>query len=248
VVVSQSFAKRFWPDQEPIGRTIRVFRDDAAWATVVGIAHDTRFNDFEHDPTPMMYFPIAQAERETYGLTQAMTIVIRTSADPAVVTENLRRVVRELDKDVPVSDLSTMEKIVEGAIATRRFSTTVLASFAAIALLLAAIGIYGVISYGVSQRTYELGIRMALGADRGSVLTLILGEGLRMAGLGVVIGVAASLFGAGLLRELLVGVTPRDLTTLSVVALVLLAVAITAAAIPARRATAVSPTEALRGG
>lgn len=248
VVVSQSLAKRFWPDQDPIGRTIRVFRDDAAWATVVGVARDTRMRDLEHAPTPMMYFPVAQAERSTYGLTQAMTIAVRTTADPTVMTTQLRRIVRELDKDIPVSDLSTMETIVRGSIATRRFGTTVLAAFAGIAVLLAAIGIYGVISYGVSQRTYELGIRMALGADRRRVLSLILGEGVRMAITGIVIGVVAALLGGRLLRVMLVGVQPRDVGTLLVVSIVLLIVAILAAALPARRATSVSPTQALRGG
>ncbi len=247
VVVSQAFAKRFWPDQDPIGHTIRVFRDNADWATVVGVARDTRLRDLEHGPTATMYFPIAQAERSTYGLTQAMTIAVRTSADPSVATAHVRRIVHELDKDIPLSDLSTMENIVNDSIATRRFGTTVLAVFAGFALLIAAIGIYGVISYGVSQRTYELGIRMALGADRRRVLSLILGEGVRMAGVGVAIGVTGALLGGKLLRAMLVGVEPRDLGTLASVAVVLLIVAVVAAAVPARRATAVSPTQALRG-
>jgi putative ABC transport system permease protein len=147
-----------------------------------------------------------------------------------------------------VSEVRTLEQVVATSVASRRFSTSLLLAFAALAVLLAGIGTYGVISYGVSRRTYEIGVRMALGAERGSVRRLVLGEGLRMCGLGLAIGLAGSVAVARGIRAMLVDVSAVDLPTLGVVCVVLLGVAAVASALPARRAMGVSPTEALRGG
>jgi ABC-type antimicrobial peptide transport system permease subunit len=158
----------------------------------------------------------------------------------------LRSVVRSLDPIVPISAIATMDQVVGDSIASRRFATTLLAGFAALALALAAIGIYGVISYGVSQRTYEIGVRMAMGASPGSIMRLVMSEGGRMTVIGLGLGLVGGALVDRLLRTMLVGVSATDAPTLVTVSAVLAAVAAGACLLPARRATAVSPTEALR--
>jgi len=155
-------------------------------------------------------------------------------------------IVHDLDRKIPISDVRTMDDVVGASIEGRRFSTALLTGFSALALILAGIGIYGVIAYGVSQRTYEIGLRMALGAQAGRVMRLVISEGLVMALTGVLIGLGGALLVARLIRSLLVGVGVIDLLTLSVVAVVLVGVAVLASAVPARRAMRVSPTEALK--
>jgi ABC-type antimicrobial peptide transport system permease subunit len=156
-------------------------------------------------------------------------------------------VVRSLDGSVPVSEVRTLENVVGTSVANRRFSTTLVVGFAALALVLAGLGTYGVIAYGVTQRVFEIGVRQALGAERGEVLRLVMGEGLRLCAIGVAIGLAGSVVAGRLIRALLVGVSPFDWPTLALVCAVLAAVSVLACLVPARRAMAVSPTEALRG-
>jgi putative ABC transport system permease protein len=160
----------------------------------------------------------------------------------------VKAVVRSLDATVPVSNIRTLEQVVETSVANRRFSTVLLGAFAALALLLAAIGIYGVISYGVSERRFEIGVRIALGAERSTVLASVLGDGVRMALIGVALGVIGAGAVARVLRSMLVGVPVVDLVTLGLVASGLVIVAAAASLLPARRATAISAMEALRGG
>ena len=175
-------------------------------------------------------------------------LFLRTDGDPLAVAPAVRAAVRQLERNAPVTRVRTMEQVVASSIASRRFSTALLAAFAALGLALAGIGIYGIIAYAVSQRTFEIGVRMALGAQRGAVMALVLRQGVRLAGIGLAIGLAGALATTRLLRSLLVEVSAVDPLTLAGVALGLMAVALLASVLPARRAMAVSPTEALRGG
>ena len=194
-----------------------------------------------------MFFPYAQAGKSAYFMPRQMTLAVKTTGNPEALAGALSRLVHELDPGAPVSEVRSMEAVMGTALASRRFATLLLGWFAALALLLAGLGIYGVIAYGVTQRTYEIGLRQALGADRGSVLGLIVAEGLRLTGTGLLVGLVATLATGQLIRSLLVNVTVTDPVTLLAVALLLAGVAGLASWIPARRAMAVSPTEALRG-
>jgi putative ABC transport system permease protein len=247
-VVNEAMARELWPGEDPIGHTIKMFNDKAPWVTVVGLVKDARADGIQADVRPTMFFPYAQAGTSAYYTPLTMSLVVRTTGDPFAVAGAVRAAVHALDRNVPISSMQSMEQIVASSIADRHFSTMLLSAFAALALLLAGIGIYGVIAYGVSQRTYEIGLRMALGAQRGSVMALVMVQGLRLTLIGLAIGIVGALVVARALRSLLVGVPPMDLPTLGVVSLVLAGIALLACALPARRAMAVAPTEALRGG
>ena len=176
-----------------------------------------------------------------------MTLVIRTSSDPVVVTKSVEAVVRELDRDAPVSNVITMEQAVSAQFAAPRFYLLLLVVFAAVAVLLAAVGVYGVISYSVARRTREIGVRLALGARRGKVFGLIVRQGMRLALIGGVIGLAGALVVTRFLRTLLFGVQPTDPATFVLGTVTLAVVALVACAIPARRAAGVEPATVLRG-
>jgi putative ABC transport system permease protein len=179
---------------------------------------------------------------------RSLNLVVRTAGDPLLVANQVKAIVRSLDATVPVSDIRTLEQVVGISVANRRFSTILLGGFAALALVLAGIGIFGVISYGVSERRFEIGVRIALGAERSTVLASVLGDGIRMALVGVGVGVVGAAAVLRVLRSLLVGVPVVDVATFAAVALGLVVVAALASLIPARRATAISAMEALRGG
>ncbi|MDQ6829869.1 MAG: ABC transporter permease [Gemmatimonadota bacterium] len=245
-MVNETMAKQLWPGKDPVGHTIRMFDTTAMWATVVGVVKDVRSRGLEEEIPPTMYFPHAQAGKTNYGSALTMSLVIHTAGDPALAAGAVRAAVRAIDKNVPVSQVRTMDEVVAGSIASRRFSTTLLAAFALLALVLAGIGIYGVIAYSVSQRTYEIGLRMALGAQRGSVMRLVLTQGMRMTAIGLAIGIVGAIAIMRLLRSMLVSVSVLDLPTLGTVSLALAAVAALACLLPARRAVDISPTEALR--
>jgi len=247
-IVNEAMAKWLWPGQDPVGRTLRMFNPQSPWVTIVGVARDIRSRGVEKTTPPTMFFPYPQSGKSAYFLPRQMTLAVKTIGNPEVLGPAVTRIVRELDPGAPVSELRSMEAVMGTALASRRFTTVLLGWFAALALLLAGVGIYGVIAYGVSQRTYEIGLRQALGADRGSVLGLIVSEGLKLTGVGLVLGLLGTLATGQLIRSLLVNVKMTDPVTLVGVALLLAAVAALASWIPARRAMAVSPTEALRGG
>jgi putative ABC transport system permease protein len=176
----------------------------------------------------------------------SMYLVARTAQDPSSVSGAVRGVVREMDRDLPVFRVTTMEQLVADSMAQRRFAMALLGIFAMIALILAAVGLYGVMAYSVSQRTHELGIRMALGARRGDVLRLVVGQGMVLAGAGLIVGVAAAFGLTRLMAALLYGVSATDPLIFGAIALLLLVVALTACYLPARRATKVDPLVALR--
>jgi predicted permease len=245
-VISEGMAKKLWPGIDPIGHTLKMFSDEMPWVTIVGVVADVRARGFQKQIPETMYFPYSQSGQSSYGAPLSMTLVVRATGKPTALTAPLRNILRELDPAVPVSSIATMDQVVGDSIASRRFATTLLVGFAALALALAGIGIYGVLSYGVSQRMYEIGVRMAMGASPGSIMRLVMSEGGRMTLIGLGLGLTGAVLVDRLLRTMLVGVGATDAPTLAGVSAVLAAVAAGACLLPARRATAVSPTEALR--
>ena len=245
-IVSKSLAQQLWPDQDPLGKRFRLGGGET-YVTVIGVAADVRATGFERAPEPTMYFVYPQTAAAAYFMPRSMSLVVRTSVSPLLLANQVRAIVRSLDATVPVSNIRTLEQVVGTAVASRRFSTTLIAAFATLALILAAIGTYGVISYGVTERTYEIGVRMALGAERGKALALVVGDSVRMAALGIALGLAGAAAVARAIRSMLVGVPVIDPPTLAAVTAILLAVVLAAAVVPARRAMSISPTQALRG-
>ena len=243
VVVSEAAARAYWPGQDPVGRPVSVgqggFWQDTAY--VVGVVGGVRFGTLDSLPKPDVYLSYYQSPRGR------MMMFVRTSGDPEAIAPAVRREVAAMAPGVPLYDVRTMRTRVADAMSYARFSAVLLAAFATVALLLAALGTYGVVSYGVSQRTKEIGIRVALGASRGSVLRLIVGQGIGLAALGGVLGIAGALATTGVLRSLLFGVAPSDPATLVAIVAVLVVSVIVASWIPARRAASVHPSQALRG-
>jgi ABC-type antimicrobial peptide transport system permease subunit len=225
-----------------------MFTTGTPWVTVVGVVGDVRGRGYLQDIPATMYFPYSQSATSAYYLPRATALLVRAVGDPLRLARTVRAAVQSEDARIPVSDVSTLNQIVGQSIASRVFTTLLLAGFAALALVLAGVGIYGVIAYGVSQRTQEIGVRMALGASSGSVIEMVLREGGRLVGIGLVLGCAGAILVDRFLRSMLIGVAPADLATLSAVCVLVTGVAAAACAFPAWRATSVSPTEALRLG
>ena len=247
VVVSRALVERYWPGEDVLGRRITFFvgADDPPWLTIVGVVGDVRA-EMASPSDPQVYLPHDQLRAIGFGRGGSMTVVVRAAVDAAGLAPALRAAVAEMDPRLPVSNLRTMEEVVDRAVARPRLTASLLGAFGLVALLLAAVGIYGVVSYTVARRTREIGVRVALGAHRGQVVRLMVREGAAPAVLGAAVGLAAALAGAAALRGLLYGVSPTDPVSFTVLPLVLLAVAGLAAWVPARRATRVAPTEALR--
>ncbi|HEY6290078.1 MAG TPA: ABC transporter permease [Terriglobia bacterium] len=239
IIINTTMAHRIFPNEDPVGRRINLGAEgpQPSWFSIVGVVGDVRDFGLASQPQLDIYLD---------GPDSGMCMVVRTDSDPLSLAPSLRRVVHDLDREVPVTQVITGEQIVSHSLASRRFSMVLLGLFAGLALMLAAIGIYGVISYAVTQRTHEIGIRMALGAERGEVLKLVVGQGLALAFVGVAIGLAGAFALSRLLAGLLYAVKPTDPATFAVVSLVLTAVALLASYIPARRATKVDPMVALR--
>jgi len=248
-VINERMANMLWPGVNPVGHTLKMFSATAPWVTIVGVAADVRARGIQNDIPPIMYFPYAQAGTSAYYQPKRMTLVMRTKAagDGALV-DAVRGLIRRTGPRVAVSQVATMDDVVGQSIASRRFTTGLVAAFAILALMLAAIGIYGVIAYGVSQRRYEIGVRVALGASPGSVIRLVLVDAGRTTLTGLAIGLCGAALMNQLLRSLLVQTSSTDAVTLASVALSIVVVAAAACLIPTRRAMMVSPTEALRAG
>ena len=244
-VVSKRMAETVWPAQDPLGRRFKL-GGTSPWVTVVGVVDDIRARGLADTPGPTMYFPYAQTGLSAYGVPRTMAVFLRTSGDPESFAPTLRAVVRELDRQVPVSDVRTLEEIVATSVSTRRFSTGLIAAFGSLALLLAALGTYGVMAYGVAQRTFEIGVRMALGASEHSVLGQVLREGIVLCLVGLGLGLAASLGLRQVIGSMLVGVEHVDVPTLTITSFLLLAASLCASLVPAIRAARVNPVEALR--
>lgn len=242
-VINSAMAKKFWSGQDPIGKQVAPKGATFPLATIVGVAADVKHHSLRESPPPEMYVPYTQ---KVWPSLLTMTMVLRTTQDPASITSSAGETIHSVDADLPIANIRTLEDIVDESMAQPRFAMLLLGAFGALAILLAAVGMYGVISYNVTQRTQEIGIRMALGARRASVLRLMVGQAVRLAACGLVIGLAASFGVMRLMSTFLFGVRPTDPSTFAGVSLLLLGVGLLASYIPARRATQVNPTVALR--
>jgi len=239
VLIDENLARRFWPNEEAVGKHIKY--DSPAWHEVIGVVKEVRRYGSEARPLIKIYTPMGRAAVQNPTLSARST-----SNNPQNLVAAITREIHVLDKDLPVTEVTTLEDILAREVSLKRFNTGLLSIFAGLALLLAAIGVYGVTSYTVAQRTHEVGIRMAIGAQRRDVLKLFMAEGLKLVLTGIAIGLAGAFALTRLLASLLFGVSATDATTFALVAIALLAVALLACYIPARRATKVDPLVLLR--
>jgi len=244
VVVNQAMVNRYWSNQDPLGKRIKIGNADSKspWFTVKGVVKDSAQAALDRETRPEIYFPLGQMA----GRYRRMNLAVRTSVDPKSTLAAIQSAIREVDKDQPVYQIQTIDELIGDSVATRRFALTILILFAVLALVLAVSGIYGVISYSVTQRTQEIGIRMALGARAADVLRLVLVQFMRLTVVGVALGLVAAYALTRLMTSLLFGVTATDIMTFVLVPLSLSLVALVACLIPARRATRVDPLVALR--
>jgi putative ABC transport system permease protein len=240
VIINESMARKFWPDENPIGKRIGALCEKEMCRTIVGVVGDVRHEGLTKDLRPEIYLPYLQIPLNS------MAIVIRTSADPMNLVAAARSQIQAIDPDQPVSNIRTLEQHLADSVAQPRLLMSLLSAFAALALVLAAVGIYGVISYSVAQRTHEIGIRMALGAETGDVLRLVLGRSMALVIAGIAVGLGAAMALTKVLSNLLFSVSATDPVTFILVSALLALVALAASYIPARRATKVDPMVALR--
>jgi putative ABC transport system permease protein len=238
MIVSQETVDKVWGADDPLGRVIRL--GSGKQFTIVGVVGNARNTALNQAPGAAMYMPA------TFRVLPLMDVVVRTDGEPTKVLAGVRQKVRDLDAELPLANVRTMEEWISNNAAQPRLNSVLLEVFAFIALSIAAIGIYGVLSYSVNQRTREIGVRIAMGAQRGDVLKLVVGEGMTVALAGIGAGLIAALAVSHALASLLFGVRARDLTTFAAVTGVLLIVAIAACYVPALRATRVDPIVALR--
>lgn len=240
VVVNQTFARRFWPKSDPLGQGISVRGPAGPYLTVVGVARDGKYQTMTEDPVPFAYFPLAQ---EYYPV---ITLVARSSGDPAAALSAVRANLLAADPDLPIFSAQTLDEHLALTLLPQRVAAAVLGGFGGVALLLAAMGIYGIVAFSVSQRTREIGVRVALGAARSDVIRLMVRNGMRPVAIGVGIGLVSALATTRLLKSFLTGVSPTDPATFAGVVLAFLGVALWAALLPARRAARIDPLMALR--
>ena len=245
-LVNEAMARRYWGDQDPIGRRFRIGSMQRPWVTVVGIVGDVRHNGITGIVKAKFYRPHAQFHRSRGGPTRDMALVLKTDGDPLALAAEVVSVVRRLDPEVPVSRVRAMTEVVDSSIAASRLASLVLSLFAGVAFVLCAVGVYGVLAYGVAERRQEIAVRLALGARPSHVSGLVLGEGLAAVGAGLVIGLAAAALLTRFLSGLLHGVRPVDPATYAGVASGLVIVALLAGLVPALRATRTDPAVALR--
>jgi putative ABC transport system permease protein len=242
VIVNQAMAKKYWPNEDAIGKRINFGDADPTkikWFTIVGIVADIHHQGLDVDPKPEFYLPHPQRPY------RGMVLAVRSAQDPRSLIPALRSQIQSVDPDQPLANVRTLEKVAAESIAPRRMSMVLLGAFAVIALLLASVGIYGVISFLVVQRTHEIGVRMALGAQRRDVLQMVVGHALKLVGIGALVGLALAFVSTRALTALLYGVSNFDLVTFLFVTLTLASVALIASYIPALRATRADPMVAL---
>ena len=241
VIINETMARRFWSSENPIGKRMTIWRDEKFPREIVGVVGDTKPSTLGGEPAPQMYVPHAQDAG--WG---AMTLVIRTATEPTTLIGTVRQEILSFDKSQPVYNIKTMNDVVSTSLAASRISMLLISVFAGVALLLAMLGIYGITAYYVTQRTHEIGIRMALGAQTGDVLRLVIKQGMLLALIGLGIGLVAAFALTRVMASLLYGVSATDPVTFSVVSALLIVVALIACLVPARKATKVDPMVALR--
>jgi putative ABC transport system permease protein len=245
-IVNETLARQMFKGENPLGHRIKPNisfgdNDEAPMREIVGVAGDVKSSGIGDEPVPEVYAP--QTPTDFIG---EMTVVVRTGTDPNALVPAMRSLVSSMDKDLPLRQVKTLDQYVSGSISAARFEALLLGIFAALAFVLTTIGLYGVISYSVVQRTREMGIRVALGAQRESISRMVVREGVLLALIGVGAGLGASLFAVRLIRGLLYGIGATDPVTFIAVPMLLMAVALLASYVPARRATRVDPLVALR--
>jgi predicted permease len=246
-LVNEEMARRYWAGRDPIGGRFRIGgRADRPWVTVVGLVGDVRHNGITEMIKEKFYVPHTQWHLSVGNPIRSMTLVLRANGSPAFLAAPVREAIREMDPNLPVADVREMDEVVGSALSTPTFMSVLLSIFAALALSLSAIGIYGVLSYVVSRRTREIGIRVAIGAGRSRVLRMVLGSGVSLALVGIGGGLVLAFGVTRLLRGLLHGVTPADPSTFAFVAVALTGVAAVASLVPAWRASRVDPVVALK--
>jgi putative ABC transport system permease protein len=243
VIINQTLAERYFADESPIGKRLKTGGADRPrnpWMEIIGVVGDVKYSGLDAQPEPTYYVPLAQ------NTWRAAFLVVRAPLNPVSLAPAIREQIWALDKDMPIAKVATMDRLLAESVAQPRFRTLLLGIFAALALVLASVGIYGVISYSVTQRTHEIGIRMALGAQAHDVSKLVIREGGALALIGVTIGLAASLALTRLMESLLFEVSTTDQSIFAGVGALIVAVAVLACWIPARRASRVDPMVALR--
>jgi putative ABC transport system permease protein len=245
-LINEAMARKYWPGREALGGRFRQGGPTRAWITVVGIVGNVRHNGVTAEIKPKFYRPVGQWHQTSGTPARNMTLVVKTAGDPLKMAHAVRSEIRAIDPNLPVAAIQSMQDVVDASTATPRLTGTLLASFAGVALALAAMGIYGLLSYVVAQRRRELGIRMAIGAGRGRVARLVVNQGLFYAGVGAAAGVVVAAIASRFLASLLYGVDPIDPATLALGPIVLVGVAIAASLIPAWRATRIDPVKTLR--
>jgi len=247
-VVSETMASRYWPDQSGIGKQFgyEMAEDSVPWMTLVGVVPDPVTGELTDELYPHVYTPVSQSGISTYFVPRTMSVAVRAGVDVATVLPGIRSRMEAFDRDLPLYEVRQMDEIVTASFAGPRVTTNLLGAFAVIALLLAAVGIYGVISYSVAGRTREIGVRVALGAEGREIARLILVEGARPVVVGVVMGLAAAWASTRLVESLLFGVEPSDPLTFAAVTVVIVVGAATSMLAPAWRAARVEPATALR--
>ena len=246
-IVNETMSRMFWPGEDPIGQRIRYSGCDACqWATIVGIVGDVKYQGLSLDPRPIYYFVNEQAPEHATYFVRFMGLTIRTSGEPLTVAPAVRAAIRRLDANLPVVGLQPMTDVVSSSVARPRFIMTLMGLFAAVALTLGAVGLYGVMSYGVAQRTNEIGVRIALGADTRDVTAMVVGQGMKLALIGVGVGLVGSFAITRVMSELLFNVSATDLVTFATVSALLVLTALLASYLPARRATKIDPMTAMR--
>jgi putative ABC transport system permease protein len=249
VIVDESAARTFWPNRDPIGRRLSIGRA-ATWWNVVGVIKDIKNDGLDQSATPHIYSPIYQfpgIEGLDFLISAGpLSVTVRTSLSATSLEPQIRRELQALDPGLPVFNVRTMNEVIDRSLASRRFSAGLVGGFAVVALLLASVGIYGLLAYMVGQRSHEIGVRMALGATPSAIGKMIVSRGAGLAGIGVVIGLLVSGIIAPMISTLLYGVRPIDPVVFLAVPLILMVVALLASYIPARRAANVDPIVALR--
>lgn len=249
VLISQSMAKRFWPNEDPIGRHLTMTFYPDKVREIVGIIGDVKLDSMDAAASSAtVYVPVAQISGSSLGEWHSfpMQLTVRTQSQPASLTSPVTAAIHSIDSDQPVTDIMSMDDVVDTSLSQRRFSMLLLAAFAVLAVLLAAVGIYSVLAFAVRRRVREIGIRVALGAEGKDILRLVIAEGMKPALIGVLLGVAGALALGRVLAGLIYGIAAYDPLTFAAVATLLAAVALLASIIPAYRAAKIEPTRALR--
>lgn len=249
VIISEKAARTYWPGQDPIGKRMSYMSDD--WRMVIGVVDDVKDGSIKSPASPHAYTPYlaetnALLEAPEFDELRTLHLALRTAVDPALTFASVRSTVSTIDPEIAVDHLQTMDTMVSDSVAPERFNLALVVLFAILAIFLAAVGVYGVLSYSISQRTREFGVRIALGAQPGRVLSMAISEGMKLALLGILIGLVCGFVMTRLMSSLLFGVTARDPITFVAVGVLVVLVSLTACYIPARRAMRVDPIVALR--